>query len=93
MEHISHNIPLQKALSLSHYFPCKYLGQGIYGCTIEVFSKENKEEKYAQKIVHTKNLTENYVFLNLTAMKEFRFDDFIECRMWKAEKKKFYVFM
>ena len=69
VEHLSHHYPHQKMLGLSNYLPCRYLGQGILGSCVEIFEKENDREKrkyrkYAQKIISTANIFEDYVFLN-----------------------------
>jgi len=50
---------------MNELFPCKYLGKGLFGSTIMVFVKNNKENKFAQKIILSENIMENYLFLDL----------------------------
>ena len=36
---------------IADLFPFRYLGKGLYGTTVEVFVKQNKNIKFAEKIV------------------------------------------
>lgn len=90
-EHLS-NAHSTKIPNLSTYFPCRYLGEGIYGATVEVFSKDNKEEKHAQKIIYTAKLREDFAFLYGMGVKGLP-DNCVNVRGWLVEAGRMYIMM
>lgn len=75
------------------FIPCRYLGKGIYGTTVEVFSKDRKEERYAQKILDTSWLAEDYAFLTPSIVREFSGSRLLRPKLWVSEGSKLYIIM
>ena len=67
------------------FFGSKYLGKGVYGSTILVFSKDNKSERYAQKIVDINRLQEDYAFMHPDIIKNLRPPKFIDVKVWTVQ--------